>query len=164
MHLRQKLKTCSVLYAAVMEMASVDTRQRASLARVPRIAVGMQTFSDWLQQQMDAQGIGQCELAARTGVGPNAVKAWLMGGNVTWHNCRAIADALGASRDYVRQMCGYVDPEDEPAPESEPEARELMAIFGELDQRGKDAALEVMRALRQTRRATGRSNRRTARS
>lgn len=103
--------------------------------------------------------MGQRELAQKVGVGQNAVKAWVLGGNVSWHNCRAIADALGASRDYVRQLAGYIDPEDEPAPQSDPETRELVAIYGDLNERGREALFEVARALRQTQRRSGRNDR-----
>jgi transcriptional regulator with XRE-family HTH domain len=119
----------------------------------------MPTFSEWLQTQMESQGVGQRELAQKVGVGQNAVKAWVLGGNVSWHNCRAIADALGASREYVRQLAGYIDPEDEPAPQSDPETRELVAIYGDLNQRGREALFEVARALRQTQRRSGRNGR-----
>lgn len=116
---------------------------------------GMSEFSEWLTQEIDRRGLSLRVLAddisrGREGAGVKhtTIKSWQDGYAVpNWFNCGALADALGVSRDYVRRLAGYVDPDTEASTE-DPEVTEILAARERLGEFDRQALIRFVRALR----------------
>ncbi len=115
----------------------------------------MSEFSEWLTEEIDRRGLSLRVLAddisrrrEGTGVKHTTIKSWQDGYAVpNWFNCGSLADALGVSRDQVRTMAGYVDPDEERA-EEDTQAIELLAIWDRLGDFDRQVLLRQARALR----------------
>lgn len=70
----------------------------------------MLTFGEWFGQELDRRKLGLRQAATFIGVSHTTVKLWKSGAVLpSWENCAAIARALKADPDYVRQLAGYGD-------------------------------------------------------
>lgn len=151
-------------------MFAIVRRFTNTQAGAPQNVVGMSEFSEWLTSEVERRGLSLRDLASdihqikvdtwavglegkeaenvRRGPEFTTIKSWMDGYVVPgWHNVGALADALGVSREMVRRMAGYADPDTGTLTE-DVEVTEILRAWEQLVDFDRQALLRFVRALR----------------
>jgi transcriptional regulator with XRE-family HTH domain len=104
----------------------------------------METFSTWLNNQLDTFGWTQAELARRAGLGEATLSRFISGTHRPGPDaCLAIARAFGEPPENVFRLAGLLPP----LPPAVQEEREAITILRRLPSQARDYALAILRAL-----------------
>jgi transcriptional regulator with XRE-family HTH domain len=117
-------------------------------------------LSERLKLAMQKSGVNQAELARACGVKPPSVNGWLSGKSkfLRGENLLAAARALNVSQSWLATGKGSMQPKNNISGEFSPDEIELIKIYQEMSEEGKEIAkrsITVLASIHPSRSASG---------